>query len=446
MRSADNSCVSVCSGRLHSRLPWRVMFPPVFIWIIVLTISVLTISGSAILEAQDSNERSFVQPKAQVERALKSLQPLSGRLPTLEGFVQEGNEKLGDFQRGYYECDVTAKDSASGGSIVRVMAKITAWHQGATAAKSGYETLPSNGRLESDLLDRLSETLRGRSIAGEPAESGVSPARSGSASSSRYTRSSEATVSAPTPQLPALNNPLTGSTMSAPGTSNDSRDTAQQDQHLASLLSEEKGLEEVLRNQSHPTNLVAVKEHGAPVLASPSEGGKVLFTAAPEDEFEVLDENVSWVHVRVSGLSRGWIARSNLEMPNGADPSLSASTAQSDAFHVTNEQVVQFPGDWEPLRGKTVKIVSVQAASDAVVGWRAKRDYAKTVFLKDYAALAASGGESGEVLIFDAQDGGMLAATLDSVKKWRDKAITDDDFWKSCYFDPPETFGAQSSQ
>jgi len=171
----------------------------------------------------------------------------------------------------------------------------------------------------------------------------------------------------------------------------------------------------------------------------------VLFTASPEDEFEILDENVSWVHVRVSGLSRGWIARSNVEMPEDAGQS-KTTAVPSELFHVTNEQIVQFPGDWDPLRGKTVKIVSVQATSDAVVGWRAKRDYAKTVFLKDYAALAASGGESGEVLIYDAQDGGMIAATLDSVSKWKDKTISDEDFWKGCYFDPPETFGAQSSQ
>lgn len=409
------------------------------------------IAAVAPLRAQDSNERTFSQSKLTIERALKGLQPTSGRLPTLEGFVQAGNRNLNQFQRGYYECDVTITASTSGGSRVHVTAKITAWHQGGTAAASGYETLPSNGRLESDLLDQLSDALPGGSAEAGSTRANVGPpshSRSWS-SSPAYPGSPEPTVAAPMPQLPSLNNPLTGSAMSAPSKSKPSAEPADQqnaDQRLASLLSEEKSLEEVLRNQSHPTNLVAVKEHGAPVLASPSEGGKVLFTAAPEDEFEVLDENVSWVHVRISGLSRGWIARSNLEIPNGADPSRSASAAPSDAFHVTNQQIVQFPGDWEPLRGKTVKIVSVQAASDAVVGWRAKRDYARTIFLKDYEALAASGGESGEVLIYDAQDGGMLAATLDSVKKLRDKTITDDDFWKSCYFDPPETFGGQASQ
>jgi hypothetical protein len=401
------------------------------------------------LRAQDSNERTFSQTKLVVEKALKGLQPTSGRLPTLEGFVQEGNRNLDQFQRGYYECSVAVAPSASGGSMVRVTAKITAWHQGTIPAKSGYETLPSNGRLESDLLDRLAGALQGPSNASGSAKAAPPLERVPSPSSpSVYAHSSEPTLAAPMPQLPALNSPLTGSTISAPAKSNHNEEAPSQrasDQRLESLLSEEKNLEEVLRDQSHPTNLVAVKEHGAPVLASPTEGAKVLFTAAPEDEFEVLDENVSWVHVRIVGISRGWIARSNLEMPEDAGPS-DATASPSELFHVTNEQIVQFPGDWDPLRGKTVKIVSVQATSDAVVGWRAKREYAKTVFLKDYATLAASGGESGEVLIYDAQDGGMIAATLDSVKKWRDKAISDEDFWKGCYFDPPETFGVQASQ
>ncbi len=400
------------------------------------------------LRAQDSNQRSFSQTKLVVEKAIKALQPTSGRLPTLEGFVQVGDRNLKQFRRGYYECDVTVTASASGGSTVRVTAKITAWHQGSTAATSGYETLPSNGRLESDLLDQLSEALPGGSTEAGSARTSVGRSSRAPSTSSVYPHSSEPTLAAPMPQLPALNSPLTGSTMSVPANSSRNVEAPSQrasDQRLESLLSEEKNLEEVLRNQSHPTNLVAVKEHGAPVLASPTEGAKVLFTAAPEDEFEVLDENVSWVHVRIVGISRGWIARPNLEMP-GDGGQRDAAASPAELFHVTNEQIVQFPGDWDPLRGKTVKIISVQATSDAVVGWRAKRDYAKTVFLKDYAALAASGGESGEVLIYDAQDGGMIAATLDSVKKWRDKAISDEDFWKTCYFDPPETFGASTGQ
>ena len=79
---------------------------------------------------------------------------------------------------------------------------------------------------------------------------------------------------------------------------------------------EVKGLQEILLNQAHPANLVAVRKTDTPVLANPIENAKVLFLAAAEDEFEMLDANPNWVHVRISGLSRGWIRRSSLEMPD----------------------------------------------------------------------------------------------------------------------------------
>jgi len=72
------------------------------------------------------------------------------------------------------------------------------------------------------------------------------------------------------------------------------------------LQAEAASLEDVLKNQAHPKNLVAVKKSGTPVLATPSITGKTLFMASAHDEFEMLDFNADWVHVRISGLSRGW--------------------------------------------------------------------------------------------------------------------------------------------
>ena len=60
------------------------------------------------------------------------------------------------------------------------------------------------------------------------------------------------------------------------------------------------------------------------MLASPSQDAQVLFLAAAEDEFEILDSNPNWVHVRISGLSRGWIRRSSVEMPKAESDSLPA--------------------------------------------------------------------------------------------------------------------------
>src|SRR5260221_12489602 len=52
----------------------------------------------------------------------------------------------------------------AGTTIVRLSAKITAWYADRDVAKSGYQVLPSNGRLELDFLDRLEEKLTGKPI------------------------------------------------------------------------------------------------------------------------------------------------------------------------------------------------------------------------------------------------------------------------------------------
>ena len=48
--------------------------------------------------------------------------------------------------------------------MVRVNATITAWYTDPVPAKSGYQVLPSNGRLEADFLDRLQEALGGSEV------------------------------------------------------------------------------------------------------------------------------------------------------------------------------------------------------------------------------------------------------------------------------------------
>jgi hypothetical protein len=385
------------------------------------------------LGAQDSpNQRTFNHSKTEIEKALKAVQPVSGRLPTLEGFATSGNASLSRFKRGYYESKVDIAPAGGNQCVVRVTTKITAWYENTTAAESGYRSLTSNGRLEADLLDRISDALSDHPVSNTSVSAGKPAAATSPPPSSL--------ISAPVPQFPEVRGagPVAGKSNASPN----SGDNAAGDRHLAALAGEAKNLDEILRNQSHPTNLVAIKKGGAPILSSPTEGAKLLFTASPEDEFEVLDENVSWVHVRISGLSRGWIRRANIEQPDDT-PSKADS---SEPFRVAKDEIASFPGDWEPLRGKTVKIVSVQVSADSLTGWRARRDYAKKLFQDDYAALAASGGESGEVIIFDAQDGGMMAATLASVKQWRDGELNDDSFWKQCFFDPPETFGASTNQ
>ena len=81
---------------------------------------------------------------------------------TLEGFAVAGDRPLDRFRRGYFQCTAKVSSTPSGGSMVRVNATITAWYSDPLPGKSGYQVLPSNGRLEADFLDRLQEALAAR--------------------------------------------------------------------------------------------------------------------------------------------------------------------------------------------------------------------------------------------------------------------------------------------
>lgn len=405
-------------------------------------------------------ERTFSQSKAAVEKTVRQLQPsASGRLPTLDGFTRPGDRALDRFQRGYYQCAVQVTSTPSGGATVRVSAKITAWYADPAAAKSGYQELPSNGRLETDFLDRLEDAL-GSNVPPPAANGPVN-----SPPSRTKNTSADPTISAPQPSDASSGIPLASSKsmpenspfkVGNPVNSDLAASLATQkavaDKRTEDLTKEAKGLEEILRNQAHPNNLVAVKKSGTPVLGNPIEGAKVLFLASAEDEFEILDTNANWVHIRISGLSRGWIRRAGVEMPSNfaseAKVENTPAQANPENFQVKNEEIASFPGTWEPLRGKTVKILTVQnSAGTAGTGSRAKLEFAKSLFDKEYAELTqAPTTAAGVVLIFDSEDGGMAAATLPTLQQWKAGSLSDQAFWRRCFLDPPETFGSQTAQ
>jgi hypothetical protein len=400
-------------------------------------------------------ERTFPQSKTVVEAAVRQLQGSSGgHLPVLDGFAVAGEQPLDRFQKGYYQCAIQVTSTPTGGSVVRVSAKITAWYNAPVAAKSGYQVLASNGRLESDLLDRLADAL-GAAKASTPGTSSA-----GNANLKANTKDS-ATSGSSTLNLPSAPSfkgnafPRTDRGQATPPRSSDP--------HSDDLDKEARNLAEILRNQSHPTNLAAVRKSGTPVLVSPSEGAKVLFLADAEDEFEILDSNESWVHVRISGLSRAWIRRSGLEMPDSSDsadapPEAPPAPATSPAapvandqspFQIENEQTASFPGDWQPLRGKVVRIVSIQkiAGSSADSGSQAKQAFVKGLLNKEYADLTqTSSTAAGIVLVFDSVDGGMVAATLPVLREWKSGTLSDEALWRRCYVDPPEMFGGGAGQ
>ena len=422
------------------------------------SIDILVCATLALVSAEFSSaqghwhERTFPQSKPMVEKALRGIEAsMAGHLPVLDGFAVPGGHSLDRYQRAYYQSTVQVIPTHAGGSLVRVSTKVTAWYADPSASRSGYQLLTSNGRLEADLLDQLGEVLASgvsAAASNSPATAAPSPIRQDAG---------EPTISAPMPRIPDTGSSISSAIGQRP-TGQERADSQPGPGKAAEagspdLQAEAQNLEEIVKNQAHPNNLVAVKKSGTAVVATPSLNAKTLFLASAHDEFEMLDFNADWVHVRISGLSRGWIWRSSLEMP-GSVPDVDMQTSgppvptAADLFHVSREETAPFPGDWAPLRGKSVKIISVQKMDDGAkdAGPEVKLEFARSLLDKSYAELAKPPQAlAGVVLIFDAVDGGMIAATLASLEQWKAGALSDAALWHQCFFDPPETFDSSSS-
>jgi hypothetical protein len=401
----------------------------------------------------DGNERAFPQSKATIEKALTAMQSsMAGHLPVLDGFAKPAEHPLDRYQRGYYQATVQVSSVPSGGSVVRVSTKVTAWYADPVASRSGYQLLASNGRLEADLLDQLAEQL-----AKSPTEPGTRTASSAPPKPPSNSTAEEPAISAPSPKFPASDRTFSSSLSQGLAahelTNGRNLDAVNAEKADSTLQAEANSLEEILKNTAHPKNLVAVKKSGTPVVANPSLTAKPQFLASMHDEFEMLDFNADWVHVRISGLSRGWIWRNSLEMPEGIPDTATHAgpgpqPAAAELFHVTREETSPFPGDWEPLRGKSVKIISVEKLDEKASGGgpQEKLEFAKYLLEKSSAELAQKPQDlAGVVLIFDSADGGMIATTLPALQRWKAGIVSDAALWHQCFFDPPEIFGAQTS-
>ncbi len=410
----------------------------------VLSALLCTICGRA---QTASYERAYSKPKAEVERALRDdLQAYSAaRLPTVEGFAASGDQPPDRYQRPYYQYSIEVLPESSGPTRVRVRATITAWYADPTPSRSAYQALPSNGRLETDLLDRLEEALGGKSTvsaagAASPVTSRPAIKLSVPATALDSSLARGATPAPfPSPDVPAA---ATASTRDEDlATLRVQREAAEKQQK--ELRSGVANLEEILHGQAHPNNLAIVRKSGVPVLAKPQNDARVLFNASAEDEFEIIEWERDWIHVQISGISRGWIRRAYLELPEAFRAASGApEAAAEEPFRLVREETASFPGNWGPLRGKTVRIFTVRPATDAKESEREIRlRFAKSLLLKSLDDLSPSVQElSGVVLVFDSADGGMIAATLSSLQRWKTGAFSDSAFWQECYLDPPEAF------
>jgi hypothetical protein len=397
----------------------------------------------------DSEVYQRVYPNApeELQRAVDTLKPeTKGRLPVLDGFVIPQGQPLERYTRGYFECTLQVLPSGSGQAIVRATAKITAWYTDPEANRSGYQILPSNGRLESDALDRIEEALAGSAVS-RPSDSSssssskISPAPSSGGLQPSLNR--DAPV-APKPARPPLSIPASFESVDSIRARREANE-----RKALELTTEEKNLEDILHNQARPTDLAVVKKQPTPIYAKPLEGSPVLFSADVHDEFQVLETEGSWVHVKISGASRGWLRQSQVSLT--ADYASSSAVRESEnetgnktvpSFKIEKEETRAFSGKWQALEGKSVRVVWVEPpfATNGLTSPRQKKSFAKDVLLKTYAKRNLSESVEGVVVLFDSADGGQISATIASLARLADGSLTDADFWTQCSLDPPDLF------
>jgi hypothetical protein len=238
--------------------------------------------------------------------------------------------------------------------MLLTVGKITAWFADRDVAKSEYEVLASNGRLELDLLDRLEEKLGGK----------PSGPRVGSGSTVQTPKAKSDLSGIPGGPMPSA---AGGSPRPADEVTALRAQREASERRVKQLTEELQGLKEIESKQAHPRNLVVVKKTATLMYAKATENSRVLFQAAANDEFEFLDGDSEWIHVGFSGDSRGYLLRSSVDVPEKIAarlelPATASAEEKFTGFRMEREETSAFPGDWSELHG-TVRIYTLQRVS-----------------------------------------------------------------------------------
>jgi hypothetical protein len=425
--------------------------------------AILLSAGLTSAQQGDSTDRVYKHRKAEVEEALQTLKAYeTNRLPVLDGFVSANATTIAKLENPHYQLRIEIESQGPNQTLVAVVAKITAWSAEEDPSRSQYVVIPSNGRLEQDMLDRLSVLLEKGNIdrdatsaadsAGAPSSSSASPGVSAAASA---TASSHSPAPNASPAgSPASNAASPGSTSSSASHINSADPSALaseiasiRDQRQSSEMNQRKlqqqisELEANASSQKFLSNLAVIKAPQTPVFQQDVDTSKVLFRADPEDEFEVINVKENWIHVRLENGADGWVRAAQLQPPQEIDDTEDASAALN--FSTPNQEIKPFAGDWTPLKGKPSLFVFAQpnrAIPNAILG-QSQFAFAKHVFTEGYReAMHSEQPMSGVVVVFLGDKGGVAAATLADIRRWRDGSITDKVFFERCSFDPPESF------
>ncbi len=415
-----------------------------------LLLASLTLAWAALAAAQmPPAERTYKGSPAEIEKALRDLGAYSaGRLPALEGFVGSTDMPLERFERPYYQFHIEIVSAGPERTTVRLTATITAWYADPEPSRAEYRKLPSNGRLELDLFDRLDEYLK---------QKGAAPAKPKITLPPKLPAVVPPSPPGSVPGTPPAARSTNSTTVVAafgavdPGTlaeeiarTRSAREKAES--QVAQLQAEVNELEKTLRDQVSPQNLAFLKASRTPVRAGPSATAPVLFLAEAEDTFEILENRGDWIQLNLGAGAQGWVQGTAASLAADVKKDRSGPSGTSDeetGFEVTREEITLFSGEWTPLKSQRALFVWVRPATEIPVGTLGQRQlaYAKRAFAARYAeASHAEQPFAGVVVVFLSPKGGVAAATVANVERWRGGALTEETFLKTCSLDPPEAF------
>jgi len=402
--------------------------------------------------AQDESgtvvERTFPCSVDVMQKALQQIGGFGGgKLPIVDGFVTVTSTQLERLERPYYQYRVHLRPVDPNTTAISVEAMISAWYADPDPARSEYRSLPSNGRLESDLLDRLQRALGGSAATPTP----------GTPTKPNISRGSVPTSQA----TPTKAVKLPDGSMKPAAASQEQLDAilAQRQsvrEKTAALQAQIEQLKASDRKPANASSLASVKHSGVGVMSRQNFGGPVLFRAQAEDEFEVIDLQSGWAQVRLAPDTTAYIQADELALPDGLvakapdtspGSSQAASTgAQRDlGFSVSREDVTVFSGEWVRLKGKKVLFVYAQPRGllSDMASQDAKLGYAKRIFQSRYRTVSESQTKvEGVVVVFLGARGGVAAATLSDIRQWVEGGLPDEAFVNRCSLDPATEFRA----
>jgi hypothetical protein len=413
-------------------------------------------------------ERSYAHSLDEVQRALQELDvDAASRLPFLDGFVRASANSLDHLENPRYVLRSDVLRVGPTESIVRISAKITAWYQSADASHSEYRAIPSNGRLESDFLDRLTARLDPVSNAHAETSADAPPPPD---------RPAPTPTSRPRPAIST--DTSAGATHAAAAKPSDNgSDLATQ---IAVIRGQRKASEATTRGlnaqieklqaaanaRAHQTGLAVVRRAHTPVFEKADETSHILLHANAEDEFSVIEVRGAaegaanaWVHVQLEDGKQGWLRAGQLETAadaaqadaamqgrthdSAADADDRESVAGGTHFAPASEEIKTFSGDWAALKGKPVLFVFAQSngplSGSALV--HSQLAFAKQTFESGLnEAVHSQESLAGVVVVFLGPKGGIAAATLPDIRRWRDGIISDKLFLARCSLDPATSF------